>query len=213
MSVERLDRRERMAAETRSDILEAARRLFAERGYAATSVGDIAREAGVAVQTIYSRLGSKRGMLMALVDLIEQEAGRPQAAERVFAAKTPEAVLRASIQLTRGFQERCGDVIGALFTAAGAEEDLAAVVADGRSRHRQGARLTIERIAAMGGLRDGLRPEWAAALFTAATSYESWHELVHDHGISWDEAEDWLVDALGRAVLDVKRGASRRPVD
>ena len=100
MGVQRLDRRERMAAETRRDILEAARRLFAARGYAATSVGDIAQEAGVAVQTIYSRLGSKRGMLMALVDLIEEESGRAEAAERVFAAQAPEAVLRASVQLT-----------------------------------------------------------------------------------------------------------------
>ena len=40
-----------------------------------------------------------------------------------------------------------------------------------------------------------------AALFAAATSHEAWHELVHDHGISWDDAEDWLVEALGKAIL------------
>ena len=55
-----LDRRERMAQQTRGEILTAARRLFAQRGYAATSIGDIANEADVAVQTIYARPGSKR---------------------------------------------------------------------------------------------------------------------------------------------------------
>ena len=59
MNSGRIDRRERMALETRRDIVQAARRLFAERGYAQTSVNDIAAEAGVALQTIYARLGSK----------------------------------------------------------------------------------------------------------------------------------------------------------
>ena len=63
-----------MADQTRRDILQTARQLFARQGYAATSVTDIAGEAGVAVQTIYARLGSKRGMLMALIDLIDEEA-------------------------------------------------------------------------------------------------------------------------------------------
>jgi AcrR family transcriptional regulator len=69
-----LDRRERMAQQTRRDILTTARRLFAERGYGATSINDIAQEADVAIQTIYARRGSKRGMLIALVDLIDEEA-------------------------------------------------------------------------------------------------------------------------------------------
>ena len=48
MSSARVDRRERMALETRREILQAARQLFAEHGYAATSMNDIAEQAGVA---------------------------------------------------------------------------------------------------------------------------------------------------------------------
>ena len=65
----RPDRRQAMADQTRRDILHTARELFARQGYAATSVTDIAREAGVAVQTIYARLGSKRGMLTRPTDV------------------------------------------------------------------------------------------------------------------------------------------------
>ena len=62
------------AAETRREILDAARRLFAEHGYASTSVQQIAAESGVAVQTIYSSVGSKAALVLALNDLIDDEA-------------------------------------------------------------------------------------------------------------------------------------------
>ena len=93
MSATRIDRRERMALQTRREIIETARRLFSERGYAATSMADIAREAGVALQTIYARLGSKHGILLALLDQVDEEAGVPEAAAAIQAAATPAAVL------------------------------------------------------------------------------------------------------------------------
>jgi AcrR family transcriptional regulator len=153
MTSARIDRREQMALQTRRDILQAARRLFAERGYTATSVNDIAEEAGVAVQTIYTRLGSKRGIVMALVELIDDEAGVPEAAATIATARTPEDVLRGQNRLTRDLQERCGDIVGALIAAAAQEPEVEQAVAEGLRRHRQGVRFTIERIAELGGLR------------------------------------------------------------
>src|SRR3954451_18742035 len=54
---------------SRPDILDAAHRLFVERGYVATSIPAIAAEAGVAVQTIYNTVGSKRQILGGVVEL------------------------------------------------------------------------------------------------------------------------------------------------
>jgi AcrR family transcriptional regulator len=190
-----------MALQTRADILQTARRLFAERGYAATSVNDIAEEASVAVQTIYTRLGSKRGIVMALIDVIDQEAGVPEAAAAVTTGSTPEEVLRAQNRLTRGLQERCGDIVGALIAAAALEPDVEQAVAEGLRRHRHGARLTINRIAELGGLRHDLTPDHAAAVLSAATAHDAWYELVHAHNLSWEEAEQTLNDALARAIL------------
>ena len=191
-----------MADQTRRDILRTARQLFARQGYAATSVTDIAREAGVAVQTIYARLGSKRGMLMALIDLIDEEAGVGGLAAAIRAAETPEGALAAEVRLTRAFQQRCGDVIGALFAAAAVEPDLAAAVAEGQRRHRDGARLAVARIAELGGMRGDLAPERAAALITVATTHEAWRELRDAYQLSWDDAEALLRDTLGRALLN-----------
>jgi len=190
-----------MADQTRRDILQTARDLFARQGYAATSVTDIAREAGVAVQTIYARLGSKRGMLMALIDLIDQEADVGALTAGIRAASTPGDALAAEVRLTRVFQERCGDTIGALFAAAAVEPDLAAAVAEGQRRHRDGARLAVARIAELGGLRENLAPERAAALIAIATTHEAWRELRDACRLSWDDAGTLLLDMLSRAVL------------
>ena len=211
MAVSRIDRRQRMADQTRREILEVARRLFAERGYVATSVNEIAEAAGVAVQTIYARLGSKRGMLMGLIDLIDEEAGVGDLATAVSSAPTAAETLRAEVRLTRAFQERCGDIIGALFAAAAAEPDLASAVAEGQRRHREGARLAVERIAELGGLRDDVTHDRAAALIALSTTHEAWRELVEAHSLSWDDAEAWLDAALARAVLSKPIASHKSP--
>src|ERR671939_1634687 len=59
-------RRRAQAAATRRDILEAARRLFERRGYAATTMEAIAAEAGVALKTVYVAFETKSGVLRAL---------------------------------------------------------------------------------------------------------------------------------------------------
>ena len=67
-----------------------------------------------------------------------------------------------------------------------------------------GARVTIERIAELDGLRDELPLDQAIALLSAATAHGFWGELVHAHKLSWDEAEQVLTDALTRAILKPK---------
>src|SRR5690554_668857 len=65
-------RRERAEAEraaTRRKVIEAARKLFLERGYVATTMSAIATEAGVAMQSVYSAGKSKADLLHLVVDL------------------------------------------------------------------------------------------------------------------------------------------------
>ena len=190
-----------MAEQTRREILVAARRLFAERGFARTSIADIAGEAGVAPQTIYDRLGSKAGLLVALVDLVDEEVGITDARVRVFGAPTARAMLREFVAVTRAFQERTGDIVAALFGAAAVEPELREASNEGRRRHRLGARRVADRLAELGALRDGVDPPAAAALLSALTMHESWLELVREHGMSWDDAEDRIVTTLSRALL------------
>jgi AcrR family transcriptional regulator len=61
-------KRTRRGPYTRKQILDAALRLFSERGFARTTVRDIAREAGITDAAIYYHFESKRDLLEALVD-------------------------------------------------------------------------------------------------------------------------------------------------
>lgn len=190
-----------MAAQTRRDILLAARRLFTERGYAATSITEIAQEAEVAVQTIYSRLGSKGGIVLALQDLLDEEAGVREGLAEVSAAETPQAALRVATRVTRTVMERCGDIVGVLVAGASVEPELATALAEGHRRHRFGSRRTVERIAELGGLQAGVPVEHATALLATLTWHPSWTELVGEAALSWDQAEDLLADSLERMLL------------
>jgi AcrR family transcriptional regulator len=62
------DRRTRRGPHTRQQILDASLRLFSERGFARTTVRDIAREAGITDAAIYYHFQSKRDLLEALVE-------------------------------------------------------------------------------------------------------------------------------------------------
>jgi AcrR family transcriptional regulator len=202
MSVRRPNRREVAAAETRREILRAARRLFAEHGYASTSLQQIAEESGVAVQTIYSSVGSKAALVLALNDLIDEEADVAQLAAGVLGETDPPRLIAQGIHLTRQLNERCGDLIRALVSAEPAEPDAAAALADGMRRHERGASAIAQRLAALGALRADTTPERAAAVLSMMTSPASWRQLTQRAGWTFDESEAWLTASLAQLLLE-----------
>jgi AcrR family transcriptional regulator len=87
-------RRERATEErsaTRRRVVEAARGLFLSRGYVATTMADIAREAGVALQSVYTAGQSKADLLHLVTDIAV--AGDDQ---QVMLAERPEFVAVAA---------------------------------------------------------------------------------------------------------------------
>src|SRR3972149_11829628 len=76
-------RREGLRAERRQAILDAAMKVFAQRGYAAATIRAIAREANIAQGTIYLYFPSKRDILLALyrsmiLESLEEIMARPR---------------------------------------------------------------------------------------------------------------------------------------
>ena len=93
--------RRRAAAERRRlAILAAARDLFVEGGYAATSVQAVAERAGVSLDTVYAAVGRKPQLLLAVHDMALAEGPVPVPAQQrdyvraVAAAPTAEAKIR-----------------------------------------------------------------------------------------------------------------------
>jgi AcrR family transcriptional regulator len=193
--------RRRQAEATRREIVGAARRLFAEHGFVDTSVAQIAEEAGVAVQTVYKSMGSKRALLMALVDAIDEEAELPVLRAQLDAADDGPGLVHGVVAVTRAFPERCGDIISALSSAARVDPDAAAALAEGERRHREGAAYAAGRLDEVGALRDGTSADDAAVLITLLTSRHSYEELVRARGWTFDAAARWVEDALTAQLL------------
>lgn len=190
------------AAETRREILRAARRLFAKQGFTQTSVQQIAEESGVAVQTIYSSVGPKPALVLALNDLIDEEAGVAQLAAGLCGETDPAQLVAKAVHLTRQLNERCGDIMQVLLSAEPAEPDAAAVVADGMRRHEQGASQVAQRLAELGALRAGATVQQATAVMSLMTSPASWRQLSQRSGWTFDEGEAWLTSSLHQLLLD-----------
>jgi len=109
----RRGRRALQAEQTRADLLAAARTRFARDGYAATSLKDIAGDAGVSVQTVYDSVGSKADLIRGLNDLIDGEAQIWEIASTIPTQTDPLALARIPALITRRLVERCGDILRA----------------------------------------------------------------------------------------------------
>src|SRR3954467_4477550 len=116
--------RDRRAQLTREEVLAAARRLFAERGYSRTSVRDIAQSAGVSPQTVYDSIGTKQALVARLNDLIRVEASVPAIVGASIDSADPAEVAATSSKVARSILENCADIIHALVTGASAEPEL-----------------------------------------------------------------------------------------
>src|SRR3954453_5133934 len=113
---ERSSRREQQAQQTREEILRAARRLFAERGYTRTSVRDVADAAGVSPQTVYDSIGSKPALVARLNDAIDTEAGIAEIAMQSARSRDPLEIFGPSGRTTRSILEHNSDIVPAPVT-------------------------------------------------------------------------------------------------
>lgn len=201
MPERRSNRRQIQAEATRRDILAAARRLFAAQGYAATSMAAIAEEAGAAMQTVYSSVGPKHAILLALLDLLDEEAGVGAMWRKVGETHDQVELVRLGVNLTRQFVERFGDILWTMMAAASIEPDVAAALEEGNRRHRTGMRRLAGRIAETGSLKAGLTPERAGDIFGLLTWAATYRQMIDDFGWTLDEAEAWIAETLITLLL------------
>ena len=192
--------REKRAQLTHDEILRAARRLFAERGYAGTSVRDIAKAAGVSAQTVYDSVGSKQALVERLNDLIDQEANVPAIAGAAAESGDPAEIAATSARVTRSILENCGDIVRALVTGAAAEPQLAAVLEEGHRRHMAGAAGMVGLLQKQGALARGVDPGEAAETLAALADFRFALVLRESYGWSLDRIEDWI-PTTSRALL------------
>jgi len=197
----RPNRQQIAAAATRREILLAARVLFAEDGYAKTSIAAIADRAGVSIPTIYASVGPKPAIVLALVSLIDVAIAGAETRERIPNESDPAALLALGVHVNRVLHESFGDIVGALRSAAEVESEIAAAVENGRQMHALGATRIADRLAELEALRPGITPDEAADVIGLLTDSAAFATLVGQYGWPHDRAEEWLASALQRLLL------------
>jgi len=200
-------RRSQQAAATRREILEAALRLFEQRGYTATTMAAIATEAGVALKTVYVAFQTKRGLLLALwhLRLRGDEAPVP-VGERpwfreVIDEPDPERLLRLNARNSLVVKERAGPLLEILRNAASADGELAALWKRIQTEFYDNQRAVVERLQANNALRPGLELDQAADILWALNHPDLYRLLVGERGWTPQQYEEWLGDVFCAQLL------------
>jgi AcrR family transcriptional regulator len=200
-------RRARQAAATRQRIIEAAGRLFAEHGYAATTINSVAGEADVAVETVYARFKNKQNLLEAFLDqsiVGDAEAvpllDRP-AVQAVRTAGDQRAQLSLLAELMRGVLERNATAHAVLRSAMAADSELDQLAATDDERRAATHRAFVEIVAARGPLRDGLSIDDAVDTMSALANPDTYAFLTRRRGWTPAGVERWLAESLTLLLL------------
>jgi len=93
--------REQQAGQTRERILDAARRLILNKGFADSTIEAIASEAGVAAPTVYAAFGSKRGIVQGLMERAAFSSGYGELVREAMRSDDPETRVRYAARIAR----------------------------------------------------------------------------------------------------------------
>jgi AcrR family transcriptional regulator len=197
-------RRADKAQQTHQRIIDAATRLFLERGYVPTTIEAIAATADVAVETVYARFGTKTNLMVAVKDAAVTERGqiplhqRPELAA-IAAEPSQRQQLAIAAALSRGMLQRISPVYALLRDAAAADGTLREHLAAEIDRRRSFQRTLIDLVHAP--LRDGLTAEQAADTYSALANPDLYLLLTGHHGWTPGQYQAWLADSLQRLLL------------
>jgi len=192
---------------TRAAVIDAARDLFIERGYVATTIEAISEHSDTPQATVYRLFSSKLGILKAALDVSiggddapVAMADRPQVRE-LLADTDPRNQLAGFAALLREVMARTGPVHRILAEAARSEADAASLLAEIARQRQEGQRRVARSLARAHALKPGLRERDAADIIHALASPEIYGLLVSDRGWSGDRYEQWLQAILTDQLL------------
>jgi AcrR family transcriptional regulator len=200
----------------RAAVIQAARTLFLERGYAVTTIETISDLSDVPPATVYRLFASKLGILRELLNV--SVAGddetvpvedRPHV-RALLADRDPRSQLSGFAGITRGIMSRTEPAHRILLSAAASDPDAAALLAEQTRQRQQGQAQIARSLARAGALRPKLREREAADVIHALMSPEVYRLLVGDRGWPPERYEQWLAEILISQLLPPPATGSER---
>jgi AcrR family transcriptional regulator len=194
------------ARQTRRAVLASAQDLFRERGYASTSVADVASRAGVAVDTVYASVGRKPQLLLAVLDMVLAGAEEPVEAEErgyvhdIRAAATAEEKLSTYAAALGDLLPRTAPLLAALREAARTQPGCATVWQQVNDRRAANMLRFAEDLRSTGRVREDLDDRAVADIVWATNAVEL-YELLTARGWDADRFATFLADLWCRTLL------------
>jgi AcrR family transcriptional regulator len=196
------------ALRTRRRVIAAAHELLLEQGYAATTISQIARRAGVSAETVYKAFGSKAALTKQVYDValagddeLVPMRDRPEI-QAMLAEPDPRQKVARYAALARQLGARLGPLLAVLLGARATDPDLDAFARTTADERLAGTTALVGHLADVGALRRGLDPERARDLLWALISPELYLLLVVERGWPPERYERWLAGAIAAELLD-----------
>jgi AcrR family transcriptional regulator len=186
----------------RRAVVEAARALFLERGYVATTIEAISDHSDVPSATVYRLFSSKLGILKALLDTSIAGDDQPRAVQErpdvasLFTEPDPNKLLAGLAGITTAINQRTNDVYRVLASAAGSDPAAAELLNEIRQQRDRGQGQIARKLARARTLKPGLRERDAADLIHALMSPEVYRLLVGDRRWTPERYQQWLATTL-----------------
>ncbi|HQZ13538.1 MAG TPA: helix-turn-helix domain-containing protein [Devosia sp.] len=206
------ERRLEQAAGTRAAVIAAARTLFVETGWKATTIAAVARAAGVSSETVYAVFSSKEGLLRAVIEasirrdrpdtpLLEQ-AG-PQGLAAAGDQREVIALFARDIAAVLG---SVADLMAVVRTAAETDAEMGALYRGLHEGRRRNLSFAAAALLKHGPLRGGIGEAEATAVLWRLASPELFLLLTRTEGLGAEAYAGWLAETL-EAVLVAPRQA------
>jgi TetR/AcrR family transcriptional regulator, regulator of autoinduction and epiphytic fitness len=218
-------RRRAQAAQTRLDIVTAARGVFEEQGYTRAAIAKIAQAAGVVVETIYRTFGGKAALFKAVIEAAiaggTARAAVPVEERTAVRAIIAETDARRQLELYAdtqpGIHARVGPLLRVLQEGAASDPELAELWKKLEAERLHGMSHLPRQLAQRQALRPGLSVEEARDILWTLNSQAVYDLLVEERGWSAERYRDWIAFTLKRLLLpDEPRPSpsrqSRRPL-
>ena len=206
--------RRAVALARRRQVLDAARDLFLDDGFSATTVAAIARRAGVSAETVYKAFGGKRGLIEALYRqalLGSDPVPAEHRSEVLRRHRDPHDIIRGWSRLSMEVAPLVTSIHLLVRDASLVDRRLRSLLADlddhRLARMTENARFLDEA----GHLRPGVPARAAADLMWTVTSPELVELLVHRRGWSLEQYADFVEQSLAGALLRPAGDRSPRP--
>jgi len=195
------------ARQTRRRIVDAAAELFAEHGYAGTTIDAVATAAGVSRKTVFDSVGGKAQLMKLAYDfaIVGDDEPVPLADRPEMRAMLAEPDygkrLAMYASLVVGIDRRLSSAWRAFEGAATSDPEAAKFYVAMVQQRRQAMREAAQMFADAGALRPDLDVEVAADLMWFYNDPSLYDKLVRQRGWSVDRFQAWLGEALQVQLL------------